>query len=189
VAALREANALMPWRSLVASMNALDTHDTPRFLTVVGGDRARYAAGLVLLFTMPGAPMVFAGAETGLGGADGELSRIPIPWDRPQAWDAHVLGLHERVAAMRRGSVALRRGGLRWLSVLDDALTYERDSPDGSERVLVHVARAPHHAVELPAGWCERAEPLFGTGTPVRGADGTWRLPADGPAAHVWRVA
>jgi alpha-glucosidase len=189
VAALREANALMPWRAQVASMNALDTHDTPRFLTVVGGDRARYAAGLALLFTVPGVPMVFAGAETGIGGADGELSRIPIPWDRPDAWDPEVLALHEQVAAMRRGSVALRRGGLRWLSVLDDALTFERESPDGAERVLVHVARAPHPAVELPGWWCERAETLLGTGAPVRGADGTWRLPVDGPAAHVWRLS
>jgi alpha-glucosidase len=156
---------------------------------VVGGDRARYAAGLVLLFTSPGVPMVFAGAETGIGGADGELSRIPIPWDRPEAWDGHVLALHEQVAALRRGSVALRRGGLRWLSVLDDALTFERESPDGGERLLVHVARAAHTAVALPAGWFDRAEPLLGTGAPVRGVDGAWRLPTDGPAAHVWRVA
>jgi alpha-glucosidase len=188
VAAIREANALMPWRSLVASMNALDTHDTARFMTVVGGDRGRYAAGLVLLFTAPGVPMVFAGAETGIGGADGELSRIPIPWDRPEAWDREVLALHERVASLRRGSVALRRGGLRWLSVLDDALTFERESPDGAERVLVHVARAPHEAVPLPGSWFDRADVLFGSGSPVRGADGTWLLPADGPAAHVWRV-
>ncbi|MCU0299986.1 MAG: glycoside hydrolase family 13 protein [Candidatus Nanopelagicales bacterium] len=188
VAAIREANALMPWRSLTASMNALDTHDTARFMTVVGADRGRYAAGLVLLFTAPGVPMVFAGAETGIGGADGERSRIPMPWDHPEAWDRDVLAMHEQVAAIRRGSVALRRGGLRWLAVLDDALTLERESPDGTERVLVHVARAAHPAVRLPGSWFERAEVLFGTGAPVRGMDGSWLLPAGGPAAHVWRV-
>jgi alpha-glucosidase len=188
VTAMREAWATMPWRSLVAGMHALDTHDTARFGTVVGGDIGRWTAGLVLLFTMPGAPMVFAGAEAGLGGADGELSRVPIPWDRPEVWDQRILALHVDLAALRTSSAALRRGGMRWLAVADDSLTFERESPEGSERVLVHVARAPHQHVLLPATWFDEAEILVGEGSPVRGADGAWRLPADGPGAHVWRV-
>jgi alpha-glucosidase len=188
VAAMREAWATMPWRSLVAGMNALDTHDTARFITVVGGDVDRYAAGLALLFTMPGAPMVFAGAETGIGGADGELSRFPIPWDRPDLWDARIMPLHERLAAMRHSSLALRRGSLRWLDVGDDWMTFEREAPDGSERILVHVARAPHGAVALPGHWFDGADLIFGSDLPGRAADGSWALPAHGPAAHVWRV-
>ena len=188
VAAIREAWSTMPWRSLVAGMNALDTHDTARFITVVGGDRDRYAAGLVLLFTMPGAPMVFAGAETGIGGADGELSRFPIPWDHPERWDPELGALHERLAALRHDSVALRRGGLRWLAVHDDSITFEREAPDGSERVLVHAARAGHPTVTLPAGWMGTAEVLFGA-APHRDHDGRWHLPDTGPGAHVCRVA
>ncbi len=188
VASIREVSASMPWRSLVAGMNKLDSHDTARFMTIVGGDLGRYSAGLALLFTMPGAPMVFAGAETGIGGHDGEQSRIPIPWDSPEAWTPGVLALHEQVAGLRRGSLALRRGGMRWLAVGDDALTFERESPDGAERVVVHVARAPHAAVELPGWWFEEAEVLLGGQPPVRGPGGEWRLPAGGPGAHVWRV-
>jgi alpha-glucosidase len=188
VAAIREATATMPWRALVAGMNALDTHDTARFITIVGGDLDRYAAGLTLLFTMPGAPMVFAGAETGIGGADGELARFPIPWDRPADWIPEVLGLHEELAALRRGSVALRRGGLRWLAAEEHALVFEREAPDGSERIVVLVSRAPHPPVILPGWWFEDATPLFGTQLPARSAEGAWRLPAGGPAAHVWRV-
>jgi alpha-glucosidase len=187
-AAIREVAATMPWRSLVAGMNALDTHDTARFITVVGGDLSRYAAGLTLLFTMPGAPMVFAGAETGRGGADGESARFPMPWDRPADWNLEVLGLHEQLAALRRGSVALRRGGLRWLVAEDHVLVFEREAPDGSERIVVRVARAPHRAVLLPGWWFDDATTLFGTQQPTRGTDGRWRLPADGPSAHVWRV-
>jgi alpha-glucosidase len=188
VAAIRESAATMPWRSWVAGMSSLDTHDTARFITVVGGDVGRYAAGLALLFTMPGAPMVFAGAETGIGGADGELSRIPIPWTRPGAWDGRILTLHQQYAAVRRSSVALRRGGLRWLSVEPDSLTFERESPDGAERVLVHVARAPHRPVALPGDWFSEAQPLIGGGRPERAPDGRWVLPADGPGAHAWSV-
>lgn len=187
VASIREVTASMPWRSLLAGMNKLDSHDTPRFMTVVGDDVARYEVGLTMLFTMPGGTMVFAGAETGAGGGNGEEGRIPIPWDRPGAWDAQVLEAHRRLAATRAGSEALRTGGLRWLAVGDDALTYERESADGAERVVVHVARADHPVVELPAWWFDDAQVLFGE-PPSRADDGAWRLPASGPAAHVWRV-
>jgi alpha-glucosidase len=186
VASIREVAASMPWRSLLAGMNKLDSHDTPRFMTVVGGDVARYEAGLTMLFTMPGGPMVFAGAETGAGGGNGEEGRIPMPWSRPEAWDERVLAAHRRLAAIRRASPALRLGGLRWLAVGDDALTYERESPDGRERVLVHVARRDHPAVELPGWWFDDVDVLSGLG-PDR-TPGGWALPASGPAAHVWRV-
>ena len=95
--------------------------------------------------------------------------------------------MHERLAAVRRGSVALRRGGLRWLAVADHALTFERESPDGSERVLVHVARAPHEPVELPGWWFTDAELLAGRALPARCASGTAGcLPAEGPGgAHL----
>ncbi len=187
VGAIRGEAALMPWRSALAGMNALDTHDTPRFLTVVGGDVRRYEAGLALLFTMPGAPCVFAGAELGLGGADGERSRQPLPWDRPETWSDEMLGLHEQLAALRRESPALRRGGLRWLAVQDDVLVFERESADG-ERVLVQVARADHEPVALADWWFEDARRLFGRADPVRDEAGQWALPATGPGAHVWRV-
>lgn len=186
--AIRAQAALMPWRSVLAGMNALDTHDTPRFMTVVGGDVRRYEAGLALLFTMPGAPCVFAGAELGLGGADGELSRTPIPWEHPESWNDEVLGLHESLAAVRRASPALRRGGLRWLAVHEDVLVFERESVDG-ERVLVQVARAAHEPVTLEGWWFGAAQRLFGSADPVRGEAGTWVLPATGAGAQVWRVS
>jgi alpha-glucosidase len=194
---------MMPWRALVAGMNSLDSHDTARFLTVVGGDRQRYLAGLTLLFTLPGAPTVFAGAETGIGGADGELSRIPIPWDHPELWDPEILTMHQQLPGLRHRSLALRRGGLRWLAVQDHALTFEREAPGGSERgapdgsengapggserVLVHVARSPHDAVTLPSWWFDDVEPLVGEELPTR-VTGGWLLPNHGPASHVWRV-
>ncbi len=205
-AAIREVTASMPWRSLLASMNKLDSHDTARFITVVGDDVDRYEVGLVMLFTMPGGPMVFAGAETGAGGGNGELGRIPMPWDRPQAWDERVLTLHRRLAEVRTTSPALREGGLRWLAIGEDSLTYEREAParreapERLERILVHAARGPHAPVELPPWWFEEFEVLLGD-APERVADpdaasgasgasepGAWRLPAGGPQAHVWRV-
>jgi alpha-glucosidase len=189
VRAMREASATMPWRSLVSGMNSLDTHDTPRFITVVGEDPDRYAAGLALMFTLPGAPTVFAGAETGIGAADGELSRFPIPWERPGAWDGRILTLHQQYAEVRRRSVALRHGSLRWLEVSDNVLVFEREAPDASQRVLVQVARGPHPPVVLPGWWFDSTQCLIGGEHPTRLADGTWGLPGGGAGARVWSVA
>jgi alpha-glucosidase len=144
---------------------------------------------LALLFTLPGAPAVFAGAETGIGAGDGETSRIPIPWERPGAWDGRILTLHQQYARVRRESAALRHGSLRWLEVDDDVLVFEREAPDGSQRVLVQVARGAHRPVELPGWWFDSATPLLGGDHPTRRADGSWLLPAGGAGARAWSVA
>ncbi|TQL45042.1 alpha-glucosidase [Homoserinimonas aerilata] len=67
-----------PWQVRLANMNALDTHDTPRFLTSALPGTVPFALGLSV--TMPGIPVIFAGDEFGLIGVDGEHSRTPLPW-------------------------------------------------------------------------------------------------------------
>ena len=66
VAMMRAFAAGIPWRSLVASMVLLDSHDTARFRTVVGNDEKAHLAAATLLLTYPGVPSIFAGDELGL---------------------------------------------------------------------------------------------------------------------------
>ncbi|MGO1205068.1 MAG: glycoside hydrolase family 13 protein, partial [Cellulosimicrobium funkei] len=83
---------------------------------------------------------------------------------------------------------ALRRGGLRWVHVADDALVYLRETPE--ERVLVALARAPWGGVTLhPAlvGHDGEPERLHGALT-LTTYDGGARLAGDGPAVGVWRL-
>ncbi|MBP8294136.1 MAG: hypothetical protein KAX65_15275, partial [Caldilineaceae bacterium] len=87
----------------------------------------------------------------------------------------------------RAGSVALRRGGLRWLHVGDDALTFLREAP--GERVLVHAARADHTPVRLPAAVVDaELAGLAGSADLCADADGLVTLPAGGPAFGMWRL-
>ena len=65
---MRSFAAGIPWRSLTASMLLLDSHDTARFRTVTGRDRARHIAGATMLLSYPGVPSIFAGDEIGLEG-------------------------------------------------------------------------------------------------------------------------
>lgn len=179
-------HAPMPWQSLVASINMLDSHDTARFRTIVGGDPALHTVGLVMLYTFPSAPMVFAGAETGALGGNGEDSRLPMPWDQPEEWDEVAWTGHQELARLRGDCEALRRGGFRWAGISDDALTFLRES--SHERVLVHVARALHDqlAIPLSALQCVDVETLFGDTAVVR--DEHLLLPPSGPAGHIYRL-
>jgi alpha-glucosidase len=185
-ATMRDFAASTPWAAWTRSMTILDSHDTPRFRTVVGG-RDRHLVGAALLATMPGAPMIFAGDEIGLTGVDGEDSRTPFPWRHRDRWDTVTLDAYRALLRLRRDHVALRRGGLRWVHAGADSLTFLREHPD--ERLLVHVARAEHDAVRLPLGalGARRVSALYGDA--CVGEDlGTVELPARGPAAHVYHL-
>ncbi len=182
VAAIRDVHAQVPWQVQAHSMTLLGSHDTFRIRTLVR-ERHLHAVAVGVLATMPGVPMVFAGDEIGLEGTTGEGARTPFPWHRPETWDTAILATYRRLLAVRRGSVALRRGGLRWAHVGPDSLTYLREHP--AQTVLVHVARAPHPPVRLPLT-VHDPETLYGDDL-VTGADQV-TLPADGPAVHVWRV-
>ncbi|GAA3884052.1 maltodextrin glucosidase [Leifsonia kafniensis] len=183
-------SAGFPWRVRLATMNALDTHDTPRFRTSARPGVVPVALGLSI--TLPGIPVVFAGDEFGLVGVDGEHSRTPIPWDsvaEPEV--AATIDLYAELIRLRTQHpatrAALNGGGMRWLHVSDDALVYLRESAEGS--VLVFAARAGA-SVTLPGqafGGADAAEVLFGQAELTASADGI-RLGVGGPSFTAWAV-
>ncbi|MFZ5871208.1 MAG: glycoside hydrolase family 13 protein [Actinomycetota bacterium] len=196
---MREFAASVPWRAWATAATLLCSHDTPRIRTVVGGGTAgglgagdagrdRHLAALALLAGLPGVPTVFAGDELGLTAVDGEHARTPFPWHRRQEWDDETLVAYRTWLRLRRERVALRRGGLRWVHVGPDSVTFLREHP--TERVLVHVARADHEPVRLPLRALHLSDvsgtlALYGD-SPVREDASTLVLPALGPAAHAY---
>ena len=198
-ATMREVHGAMPWASWMSSTMHLDSHDVPRFRTVAGGGidggvdtagtgRDRHLVGLGLQMTMPGVPVVFMGDELGLTGVDGEHARTPFPWTRPDSWDDPTLHAYRSWIALRRSSVALRRGSMRWLHASGDAMTYLREHPD--ETLLVHATRAPGAPVTLPAGALgpgrHELSPLVGE--PAATGGGAITLPGDTAGVRVYSV-
>lgn len=187
VAAMRAFAAAAPWRSTAHGLTLVGSHDTMRIATMFPDPRVVTVA-FGLLATLPGIPMLWAGDEIGTAGVNGEDGRRPFPWDAPETWDHARLATTRALVAARTGSTALRHGGLRWLVVQDDALTFLREAPD--ETVLVHAARADHSPVRLPRHVTGRH--LVGlAGTPDLRADdeGYVTLPPGGPAVGIWRCA
>ncbi|MBB2986781.1 glycoside hydrolase family 13 protein [Terracoccus luteus] len=184
VETMRDFTSRIPWQSLVSSFNLVGSHDATRVRTLVGGDGRGVDVAAGLLFTLPSMPMLTYGDEIGMEGAFGEDGRRPMPWNE-QHWDTRILEVYRSLIAARRGSVALREGGLRWVHADGDAIVFLRETAD--ETALVHVARAAHAPITLDA----RHLPGIADGRPLHGprprvGTRSVTLSASGPGARVW---
>ena len=66
----------------------LDNHDTNRFLFIAEGDRKKLKLAAAVIYTLPGAPIVYYGTERGLSQLRGtdqgvglDESRLPVDWE------------------------------------------------------------------------------------------------------------
>ena len=197
--------AAFSWGVRQQNMNALNSHDTARAATVMidGGQRL----GAVLMFTLPGVPVVFAGDEFGLKGHNGEASRTPMPWNDPDRVLDDLQDDYAALAALRRDQPALTGGGIRWLHADGDALAFVRETAGASVLVVVtrdaadvHLAPGTLSAAQFRA---LAADPAFSAGQVSAGlvgaGPGTGQIRADGtasgalictrgPAAGVWML-
>lgn len=181
---MREFAAGVPWTTVQHSFTLVGSHDTTRIRTLVGDEPRQVDVAAGLLFTVPGIPMLTYGDEIGMRGDFGEDGRRPMPWGA-EDWDARLLGVYRRLIAARRGSVALREGGMRWVHADDDALVFLRESPE--EVALVHCARAAHGPVTLSTRHLpgiEGAHTAYGAELAL--ADGTVTFRANGPQVGIW---
>ena len=184
VSAMRELSGVTPWQATVHAMNLIGSHDTHRVASLLGDPRLVDVA-FGMLAAYPGVPMIYAGDEIGMATMGPEYARIPMPWAHPERWDQRRLATTRALFGARAKSVALRRGGLRWLCIGDDALTFLREAP--GEAVLVHAARADHRPIRIPAAVVgSELAGLAETADLRADADGMITLPADGPAFGMW---
>jgi alpha-glucosidase len=138
VAAMREVASTIPWQSLNGSMTLLDSHDTARAATALAS-RDHHLAAVGMMAAYVGVPMVFAGSEIGCEGVNADMARVPFNWDE-STWDHQLLDGHRSALGARASSIALRHGGLRWLDVDDDHISFVREHRD--ETVMVDVWRS-----------------------------------------------
>lgn len=181
-----EFGSLDPWRSRMFSFTLTGSHDTTRIRTLVGEDPAMVGVAAAVLLTMPGIPMITYGDEIGMPGAFGEDGRRPMPWDE-ERWEPEIFATYRQLIAARHALEPLRHGGLRWVCVTDDSLTFVRESRDAA--VLVHCARAAHDVLSVPAihlVGIDRGRPVAASAAAITPGDTTVALQADGPGYALW---
>src|ERR1043165_2199118 len=127
------------WPKGALHMRFSDNHDERRAIARFGEQGALAASAFV--FTLDGVPMIYNGMEVGdttESGAPALFEKLPIFWPiaerRPE-----FPKFYKQMMAMRRGSVALRRGTLEWLKNSDESrvVTFVRRA--GNEQVLVAI--------------------------------------------------
>jgi len=147
---LTRARSRLPWPIALSQLNLLSSHDVPRFLTRVGGDRDAFLAAHHALFGYVGVPSVYYGDEVGLeGGADPD-NRRPFPWDEAR-WDRCIHRTIRRLAHLRRRHPALALGRYRPLVAEGDAHAFARVHRDAAVVVVAHRSGG---VVRLPIAGC-----------------------------------
>jgi glycosidase len=92
-------------------LNLLGSHDTPRILSILGGDTARLKLAVLFQMTFVGAPCIYYGDEVGMLSVPvvGHEGRASMSWDE-RTWDVGLRDAIKRYIALRREHAALRRG-------------------------------------------------------------------------------
>ena len=143
--------AAIPWAIALQQFNLLGSHDTERIHTQMRGNEALHRLAAALLLTFPGVPSLYYGDEIGMSDLPQLGSRGCMVWD-PARWNHDLLDFYRRLIGLRRGSVALQRGGFQIMAVEEDTLAFQRAA--GGERVLVvaHRGEQARPAGPLPVG-------------------------------------
>ena len=144
--------------------NLLGSHDTPRLLTLVGGDAASVRLAALVQATLPGAPAVYYGDEIGMTGSIDPAARAAFPWDRPETWDDTIRASLRAVFELRHEQPVLRDGSFRfagaqrsmvaWVRALDGVVALvvlnNGDTPETLAVEAPELAGCPLRAVALP---------------------------------------
>lgn len=153
---LREAweREVKEWPRGSVHMRFSDNHDERRAIVRFSEPGALSASAFV--FTIDGVPLLYNGMEVGdttESGAPALFERLPIFWSiserRPE-----FLRFYKQVMAMRRASVALRRGSVEWLKNSDESrlVTYLRRSPEEEMLVAINFSNRPFFGSVEAAG-------------------------------------
>jgi cyclomaltodextrinase / maltogenic alpha-amylase / neopullulanase len=97
-------------------LNLLDSHDTPRFLSLAGGDRSALRLATLIQMTLPGAPCIYYGDEIGMEGREDPDCRRSFQWD-PAQQDGALRDFFAGLIALRKSEPALRYGRFGRLEV------------------------------------------------------------------------
>lgn len=126
--------AAVPWAIARMQFNLLGSHDTPRILNVVKGDKRLAKLAAVLLLTYPGVPSIYYGDEISMAGWADPDQRRTMRWNESD-WDTDMRKHYKRLISLRRSSSALIDGGMQFLYAHGGLLVYQRQSKD--ERLII----------------------------------------------------
>ncbi len=166
-ASLATGRLTYPSQAVEAQMNLIDSHDTVRFLTQVGGNAKRLMLASLFQMTYVGAPAIYYGDEIAMEGQRDPDCRRPFRWDyESDPKRVEMLTWYQKLGKLRNAHPALRTGEFR--SVVKDGMTYGFTRTGSGEEFLVLI-NAGRQAQSLPLDLA----PWGGTVTATDALNGT----------------
>ena len=185
-----------PAPAFYSAMNFLGTHDTPRILTLLGGEptpesktdraaarltpegydlaRRRLMLGAMLLYAFPGSPTVFAGDEAGQQGYEDPLNRRTYPWGQE---DEALLTWFRRLGQLRKERPSLQQGDITYPYAQGGGLAVQRRAGD---QVSLAAMNAGPEPLELKLPWSQGTATDAMTGQQFLASDGAVHLSLPG---------
>lgn len=125
-----------------AQLNLLDSHDTPRYLSCVSGNKDALKLASLFMLMYPGAPCVYYGNEIGLDGEQDPGCRKSFPWDEKK-WDKNLQAYIKAAIALRKKHPALRRGDYKRLWSAEGVYAFSRSYEGKTFVVALNVSESP----------------------------------------------
>ncbi|MCD2255412.1 alpha-glycosidase [Lactobacillus sp. CC-MHH1034] len=115
---------LMSYRAQTseAMFNVLDSHDTPRILTLANQDKDAVKAAIAFTFLQKGVPCIYYGDEISMAGDNDPDNRRPMQWD-PDKQDQEMYEFMQALIKVRKQyAVFLSEAPMQWLDAANGAL-------------------------------------------------------------------
>ena len=141
---------IYPYEFALAQMNLLDSHDMPRFLSLVSGNVKRLALAYLFILTYPGAPSIYYGDEIGLTGGKDPECRKTFPWDENE-WNTDLRDQLKSYIALRNANPVLRTGAYKVIYAHDGVIAYTRKNEEQTMLVILNANDSPK-TVTIPTG-------------------------------------
>jgi cyclomaltodextrinase len=176
--------------TVAVQLNLLDSHDTPRVMSLLGGDRAAMELATLVQATLPGAPCIYYGDEVGVQGGIDPDSRRAFPWDESR-WDRVLFDSIRGILHTRHEHAELRSDELTVTAAVGTGLAYRRGA-DGGVAVAVNPGDEPV-ALGLGAARTAEVEQSVGHGrdggVTVGQVDGGLQVVVPGRSGAIVRLA
>lgn len=117
------------------AFNLLDSHDTPRILTLCNGNKRKVKLHYVFQFSYSGTPCIYYGDEIGLTGDHDPGCRKCMVWEEEKQ-DRDLFRHIQKLIQLRKEYKAFTSTELKWVETNDEQnyIVYEKEA--GDERIL-----------------------------------------------------
>lgn len=155
---LETALSRHPSETNAAMFNALDTHDTERFINSCGHRMESFKLGVVVQMMFPGSPSIYYGDEAGMDGENDPDCRKCMMWEENPG-EKESFHFYQKLIQLRKNHSAIRAGSFATILAEGRVYGFARRKEEEIIEVFVNdgdgtaeIAVENQRSISLPPG-------------------------------------